>query len=173
MEYRKFNNLEDLLGYLGYEKDDDNENSECEFTIDPTGGAETNCCRDLNSDLVYGYQDLSPMLFITIGELVGNVLSGQLPFNVANSISNFLNLVGQIIETYGAQIQYYEVGPGRYFNPALRNSANPYFNCVNPSEEKIERLESLVSNLITQAISDKTKISELEKQVNEIVMKDE
>ena len=170
MEYRKFNNLEDLLGYLGYEKD---ENSECEFTIDPTGGAADNCCRDLNSDLIFGYQDLNPMLFITIGELIGDVLSGQLPFNVANSISNFLNLVGQIIETYGAQIQYYEVGPGRYFNPALRNSANPYCNCVNPEEEKIERLESLVSNLISQAISDKEKINKLEKKVNEIVIKDE
>ena len=168
MESNKFNSLDELLKHLGYEKD---ENSKCKYTIDPTGGARTNCCKDFNSDLIYGYQDMNPMLFVTFGELLGNVLSGQLPFNVANSISNFLNLVGQIIETYGAQIQYFEVGPGRFYNPSLRNSANPYCNCISESDEKIERLEDLVSNLISQAILDKEKIKDLEQKVREIEIK--
>ena len=32
------------------------------------------------------------------------------------AISNWLNLVGQAIETYGAQQQYFQNGPGRYYD---------------------------------------------------------
>ena len=77
-------------------------------------------------DILGGFQELSPELFVIIGEILANVISGKIPFNVQNAIGNWLQLVGQIIETYNAQQQYFQGGPGRYFNPAFYNVSNPF-----------------------------------------------
>ena len=45
------------------------------------------------------FQNVNPELFIVVGELLGNVLSNELPFNVQNAVGNWLQLVGQAIET--------------------------------------------------------------------------
>ena len=71
----------------------------------------SNCCANLNLDIPGGFQDINPIVFITIGELISNIIAGNVPFNVAVAISNWLNLVGQAIETYGAQQQYFQNGP--------------------------------------------------------------
>lgn len=75
------------------------------------------------------FQNVNPELFIVVGELLGNVLSNELPFNVQNAVGNWLQLVGQAIETYNAQQQYYQQGPGRYFTPDSFNVDNPH--CQN------------------------------------------
>ena len=107
-------------------------------TIDPTGGARGNCCIDFNSDIIGGFQDMNPQLFIVLGEVIGDLLAGQLPFNVANAVSNWFNLVGQIIETYASQIVYFQAGPGRHYNPEDRNVVNPFCSSSRVTEESQE-----------------------------------
>lgn len=101
--------------------------------IDPTGGAANNCCINQNLDIPCGFQDINPTVFIILGEVVGDLLSGQLPFNVANAVANWLNLIGQIVETYATQQVYSESGPGRYYSPLYKNVANPFCSCTEVS----------------------------------------
>ena len=75
------------------------------------------------------FQNVNPELFIVVGELLGNVIANELPFNVQNAVGNWLQLVGQAIEAYNAQQQYYQQGPGRYFTPDSFNVDNPF--CQN------------------------------------------
>lgn len=120
--------INNILESIGYRIDKENK---VRCTIDYSGGAKDNCCRDANLDIAQGFQDINPILFILIGEILGNVLSGALPFNVAASIANLLNFVGQIIETYSSQQVYFQSGPGRYYNPEYRNVTNSF--CKNES----------------------------------------
>lgn len=73
-----------------------------------------------------GFQDLNPELFVLIGELLGNAIAGNLPFNVQNSLGNWFQLVGQAMLTFNAQQQYFQGGTGRYYNPKYKNVANPF-----------------------------------------------
>lgn len=88
------------------------------------------------------FQNVNPELFIVVGELLGNVLANELPFNVQNAVGNWLQLVGQAIETYNAQQQYYQQGPGRYFTPDS-------FNVDNPQCQKAESTTSSSSGQST------------------------
>ena len=56
-----------------------------------------------------------------------------MPFNVQNAVANWLSLLAQSIETFNAQQQYFQGGPGRIYNPIYRNAANPY--CPDSSDE--------------------------------------
>lgn len=78
------------------------------------------------------FQNVNPELFVVVGELLGNVIANELPFNVQNAVGNWLQLVGQAIETYNAQQQYYQQGPGRYFTPDSFNVDNPF--CQNTQQ---------------------------------------
>lgn len=82
-------------------------------------------------DIPGGFQSLNPQLFAVVGEILGDIIAGNLPFNVQNAVGNWLELVGQVILTYNAQQQYFEGGPGRYFNPRYYNVSNPF--CSNTS----------------------------------------
>lgn len=77
------------------------------------------------NDMPGGFQRINPMLFIVIGDILGDVMAGNLPFNVQNSIGNWIQLVGQAIETYSSQQQYFQSGPGRYYSPENLNITNP------------------------------------------------
>lgn len=83
------------------------------------------------NDMPGGFQDLDPNFFVMIGSLVGDAMSQNLPFNVQNAIGNWLQLVGQAIETYNAQQQYFQNGPGRFYDLRDRNVGNP--TCSNSS----------------------------------------
>lgn len=84
-------------------------------------------------DMPGGFQDLNPQLFSLMGQIVGMVMSGSLPFNVQNAIGNWLMLVGQTIETYNAQQQYFQSGPGRYYDLKYKNVTNPFCPQSNQS----------------------------------------
>ena len=86
------------------------------FNINPESGC----------DVPEGFQDINPELFITIAELLGNIMAGNMPFNIQNAVGNWLMLVGQAIVTFNAQQQYFQNGPGRYYNIRYRNSGNPF-----------------------------------------------
>jgi hypothetical protein len=84
-------------------------------------------------DILNGFQSLNPELFVIIGEILGNIMAGNMPFNVQNAVGNWLQLVGQAIETYNAQQQYFQGGPGRYFNTKYYNVTNPFCSTTSTS----------------------------------------
>jgi hypothetical protein len=125
MEFNGWNSFEDLAracGYTNCHKDSDNTH---EKSNDNTKNEFCNmgCC-----DIPNGFQSLNPQLFVVIGEILGNILAGSIPSNVQNSLGNWFELVGQAILTYNAQQQYFEQGPGRYFNPRNYNVGNSFCN---------------------------------------------
>ena len=77
-------------------------------------------------DIPGGFQTINPQFFLVMGEILGNVIAGQMPFNIQNVIGNWLQLVGQAIETFNAQQQYMQSGPGRYYDIRNLNVNNPF-----------------------------------------------
>ena len=61
------------------------------------------------------------MLMVLIAEVLANAISGDLPAQAMNPLGNWLQLIGQVIQMYNAQQQYYQSGPGRYFNKDYKN----------------------------------------------------
>ena len=101
------------------------ENSEPDFDFNLNFG-----CGDING----GFQHIYPEVFIVVAEILGDVMAGRLPFNVQNAVGNWFELIGQVILTYNAQQQYFQGGPGRYFNPK-------YFNVSRRAIQSILRGE--------------------------------
>ena len=99
------------------------------------------------------FQSVNPELFILVGELLGNVIANEIPLNVQNAVGNWLQLVGQAILTYNAQQQYYQGGPGRYYNPIYRNAANPF--CSSASDESQANVSSNKKKKSTSSSSSK------------------
>ena len=91
MNIYDLNEIYEMLKRNGYVEKEDNISSSIP-DIDPSGGADSNCCANVNLDIPGGFQDINPMFFLTIGEVIGNIISGSVPFNVAVAISNWLNL---------------------------------------------------------------------------------
>lgn len=149
------NILSEILKYLGYKENSSNNSNNCTANVDPTAGASNNCCRDLNLDIPGGFQDINPTLFVLIAEFIGNIVAGSLPFNVANTTAQWLNLIGQIIETYSTQQVYFQTGPGRYYNPLYRNVQNPFCSteCTSNNDNnsslliEIQKLTNEVTSL--------------------------
>lgn len=121
MDYKNEEVIDDILKKYGYCKDE---------------SLNRNKCKEFNSDVEGGFQDVNPLIFVLVGEVMGDLISGSLPFNVANTLSNIIILVGQIIETYGTQQLYYEHGPGRRYEKNNRNIDNP--ECTNEVKEVLE-----------------------------------
>lgn len=113
MKFNGFGDFEEFAKFCGFSTNEDSSTEGC-------------------YDIPNGFQQLDPMLVTVIGELVGNVIAGNLPFNIQNLVGNWLMLVGQAIETFNAQQQYFQNGPGRYFNVKNFNITNPY--CPENSE---------------------------------------
>ena len=148
MDQNGFNSFDDLINFCrnlyeqqGNNKDNSNENSQedseqcnnCRF-----GNSNANSTkgqREAFSDIPGGFQDIPPQLLLVIGEILGNVMAGNLPFNIQNVVGNWLQLVGQAIEVFNAQQQYYQGGPGRMYNPIYRNAANPFCSSSSSSDE--------------------------------------
>lgn len=119
MEFNGWNSFEDLARACGYT----NCNKSSNNTNETNNSCNMGCC-----DIPNGFQSLNPELFTVIGEILGNIVAGSMPANVQNSVGNWLELVGQAILTYNAQQQYFQGGPGRYFNPKYYNVTNPFCN---------------------------------------------
>ena len=118
------------------------------------------------SDMPGGFQDLNPQLFSLMGQIIGMVMSGNLPFNVQNAIGNWLMLVGQTIETYSGQQQYFQSGPGRYYDLKYKNVTNPFCPQSNQSSSTSQTGESTSKNKQTaKTCSD---IEHLRKEVDRL-----
>lgn len=135
------------------------------------------------NDMPGGFQRLNPLIFVIIGDILGDVMSGKLPFNVQNAIGNWIQLVGQVIETYSAQQQYFESGPGRYYSPQNLNITNslcptsPAYsgtssNNSNSSDSSTENINSetneIIKSLCTIIDNMKCEIEEVKERVNTI-----
>ena len=177
MNIYDLNEIYEMLKRNGYVEKEDNISSSIP-DIDPSGGADSNCCANVNLDIPGGFQDIDPIVFITIGEVIGNIISGSVPFNVAVAISNWLNLVGQAIETYGAQQQYFQNGPGRYYDLRYKNVNNPFCSCNSKesnynsednsegsNKKSSESLEIIIEELKDQIEKLKARVSFLEKTI--------
>lgn len=97
-------------------------------------------------DIPGGFQDMHPELFTIIGTIVGEIMAGNMPFNVQNAIGNWFELVGQIILTYNAQQQYFQTGPGIYYNIKNRNINNSYCQ-TNTSSSSSNNYENEIKEL--------------------------
>lgn len=96
-------------------------------------------------DIPWGFQDLHPEAFIVIAEILGDVMAGNMPFNVQNAIGNWLTLVGQTILTYNAQQQYFQNGPGRYYDIKNKNVGNPF--CQQTAQQPISNNKELENKI--------------------------
>ena len=143
MDTNGFNSFEDFVKFCRstYENMGNNENSNdksdsqhcnnCRFGSKNADADDSS--RKANSDIPGGFQDINPQLFTIVTAIFGTVIAGNLPFNIQNAIGNWLELIGQSIITFNAQQQYFQGGPGRYYDPIYRNAANPF--CSSNSDE--------------------------------------
>jgi len=114
------------------------------------------------NDIPFGFQGMYPQLFVIIGEIIGNAVAGRIPLNVQDAFGNWLQLIGQVILTYNAQQQYFQGGPGRYFNPIYYNVTNPFCQYEEFENNKMKKHHKKLK--VTQ-----NDISKLDNNINELV----
>lgn len=123
----------------------------------PFTGFKPNC-----NDVFNGFQTLNPEVFNIIGEILADVVAGRIPFNVQNALGNWIQLVGQIIETYSAQQNYFQSGPGRFYNLKYYNVANPFV----PSNE--QETNSSQSSVSSNNITSENQLDDIRKTIEEL-----
>ena len=182
MNFNGWGNFEDLFRACGYTNSSDNSNNSND---DNNSNNSNNNNSNYNSnyygcnDIPNGFQTLHPELFIIIGEILGNIVAGSVPFNVQNAIGNWLQLVGQAILTYNAQQQYFQAGPGRYYGARNYNIVNPFCSSSSPStaaytantanaQGPSSGASSQSSSKSSNSKSNSNKIEELETQIEEL-----
>lgn len=151
-------NFEDLLRACGYTNINNSENN---------NSNSTGCF-----DIPNGFQNINPELFVAISGILGEIISGNIPFNVQNALGNWFELLGQVILTYNAQQQYFQGGPGRCFSPQNYNVNNQFCNTNQNStqnnkqntqdsstEAKLEKLESCINDLVIEIELLKSKLN--------------
>lgn len=135
--YRNFNNMNNV---------NNTDNSDNSF--DGVSGFGCN-------DMPGGFQDLDPSFFATLSSLVGLISAQNLPFNLQNAIGNWFELLGQVILTYNAQQQYFQNGPGHYYdirnknigNSACQSSSGQSSTSTCNCEEEIKKLKKEIKKL--------------------------
>lgn len=153
MDKNKFNSFEDIMKVCGYSFDKDGNIDWSSFDEDSYMG-----CKDI----IGGFQDVYPQLFVLVGEVIGAIVSEKLPINVQDSFGNWLQLIGQVILTYNAQQQYFEGGPGRYFNLKDYNTNNSF--CINKNYDKAGK----VKNDNKETSKYKIKVKNLEREIQSL-----
>lgn len=142
-------------------KDCRNSNGDNNASENKSKNANDNNCRFFDSDIPCGFQDINPELFTIIAQILGDVISKDMPFNVQNALGNWFSLLGQTILTYNAQQQYFEGGPGNVYNPKFRNSSNSDCQSNNGGNTSDN------SNVSSKSTSDR-KEGDLEKKVTSL-----
>lgn len=102
-------------------------------------------------------QELSPESLLLAAELLGNLSSLQMPFNVQNLLGNWLQLLGQIILTFNAQQQLWQSGPGACYSRygadsgGTQSSGAGQQTRLQAMETEIARLRQRLERLEQQA----------------------
>lgn len=167
MNFNGWGSFEDFARACGYTCGNNSNNNGGTYQPFNTG------CYDIPN----GFQCVNPDLFVIVGAILGEIMAGNLPSNVQNSLGNWLCLVGQVIVTYSAQQQYFQSGPGIYFDPRSFNINNPYCSTTqngnsnngnsnngssngNNNIDKIAKLENQINYLLKEIESLKSKIDD-------------
>ncbi|MDY2631692.1 MAG: hypothetical protein SOV85_10140, partial [Clostridium sp.] len=83
MNFNGWGNFEDLFRACGYTNSSDNSNNNNKSN-DDTNSSNSNSNYNSNyygcNDIPNGFQTLHPELFIIIGEILGNIVAGSVPF---------------------------------------------------------------------------------------------
>lgn len=167
MNFNGWSSFEDFARACGYstsnnDNDTDNNNNNNNLGCD---------------DIPNGFQSLHPELFVIIGEILGAIMAGNLPFNLQNAIGNWFELLGQVILTYNSQQQYFQSGPGRYFSPKNFNVTNPFCpgNSTDTSSPGVSDTANIPNNrksnnnTTTKSNNNSSsKIEELEKEIKKL-----
>lgn len=180
MEFNGWGGFEDLVKACGYSNC--NKNSSNASESNNNNNNNNNSCNMGCNDIPGGFQCVNPELFIVIGEVLGNIIAGSIPYNVQNAVGNWLELVGQAILTYNSQQQYFQSGPGRYFDPINYNVSNSF--CSTNSTNNNENANSSNNNTNSSNKNKKkkpnsssdaksieyetSKLEELELQINQL-----
>ena len=145
-------------------------NGRCENCMFGNENAEaTEDQRKACSDVPGGFQDFNPQILNLITVLFGNIAAQKMPFNVQNALGNWLQLLGQVIITFNAQQQYFQGGPGRYYNPIYRNASNPFCeNTVDESGANTVGTSSRSSGKSSTTTSNDSNNKELQKRVESL-----
>lgn len=137
-----------------------------------------NACRYLNLDILFGFQDIDPLVFAIIAEILADVITGKLSVGSINALGNWFELVAQVISTYNLQKQYFEAGPGSYFNPLNKNSFNPYCDKIkelkdNKKSNNIneKKILSIINSLDNQVRELNKEVQLLQKQIDTLKKK--
>lgn len=117
-------------------------------------------------DIPGGFQTINPEIFNIIGEILGDVVAGRMPFNVQNAVGNWIQLVGQAIETYNTQQDYFQSGPGRYYSARYYNVENPF--CPNDGEGSENSNDSNSDSDNGQESSSESEMADLKKVMNQL-----
>lgn len=174
MKFSGWNSFEDMARACGYTNE--NNDSPGESKNNSTNNSNNMGCNDIPN----GFQSLSPELFVTVGEILGNIIAGNIPFNVQNALGNWLELVGQVILTYNTQQQYFQGGPGRYYNPRYYNVNNPFCSTNSNTSQNSTTSNSKDSDESYEKTSNSDcdgkiiknqnrKIRKLELQINDLI----
>ncbi len=94
-----------------------------------------------------GFQQMHPEEFVILAEILGNLSSLNLSYNLQNTIGNWLQLLGQVLITFNGQQQYFEQGPGRVFQPQNFNIDNA--DCPQNQSVSQQDLAALSAQLET------------------------
>ncbi|HCW53775.1 MAG TPA: hypothetical protein DG753_08575 [Clostridium sp.] len=101
-------------------------------------------------DIPGGFQTLNPEVFNIIGQILADVVAGRIPFNVQNALGNWIQLIGQAIETYSAQQNYFQSGPGRFYNLKYYNVDNPFIP-INEQEANNSESSTNFNNVTSES----------------------
>jgi hypothetical protein len=115
--------------------------------------------------VIIGFQKMHPEEFVILAEILGNLSSLDLPYNLQNTIGNWLQLLGQVMITFNGQQQYFEQGPGRVFNTKNFNIDNE--SC--PQNQSVS--QSDFTSLSQQMEALQTGIDELKKRLDALEKK--
>ncbi len=159
MNFSGWSNFEDFARACGYTNFNNNANNNSNNNSETNNFNNTGCY-----DIPNGFQCLNPELFVIIGTILGEIMAGNLPSNVQNALGNWFELLGQVILTYSAQQQYFQEGPGLYFNPKNYNINNQYCNTTQNSNSSKSNKESSKNNQ-----NNIDKINELESRINDLI----
>ncbi|SFD29435.1 hypothetical protein [Clostridium uliginosum] len=129
MEFDGFN-FEEFM--KAAQSNQNTQNTKSNQNTNSDGNTSNNTNQNCN-DIPGGFQDLSPQLFALMSQILGLVMAENLPFNLQNAIGNWLELLGQVILTFNSQQQYFENGPGRYYNLKCKNVSNSF--CPTPNNQ--------------------------------------
>lgn len=134
------------------------------YSASQNSGNSKEGCKDIPG----GFQDLNPELFGILGTIVGEVMAGNMPFNVQNAVGNWLELVGQIILVYNAQQQYFQSGPGLYYNCKNKNINNSSCESSTSSSTTSSSSSSNGCNCEKEILQLKESIKELVSEIEEL-----